>query len=1577
MSVICSSSSRRRALVGATLPALAMTFIPLLAAPAAAQEKVHTYENTPAASIPVVTYTFTPGGTTSFTSTGAAVAIPDNGYNGSQASMGCKSINVPSDGFDLILGPVTVTVPITHTWVGDLTVKLFTPSGSFTLMSRPGYSETADDGSGGNGDSSNLSASSPVTFAMSSGTEAENMGNTIGDTQTVCTSDGICSFNPNNGASTLSEDLADLNLDNKVGTWSLCVGDAVTADTGTLGNWTLNVPSQQRNDTCTTNGLAQTITVPASDSFNVATIGVALNISHANRGDIRAMLRAPSGALLDPLFTDSAADTNDNYDITMAVNSDPSGPPPLNDGTLDPVGEPYYARMVHAPAINFYGGTANGNWTLYLCDGSNNSISGTLNRAKLVLTEPAAATPICTGTPLTYNWADNGNDAYFDNITTGGVTLTLTSSRDLTSDEDNTTGGRRNFTTRTDEFGAQTSHFLMTFDDVDPQDPEEVLLETSWSLSPPVRGLSWLHLDMDFATGAWEDYVRLEGRDSLGNVVPYQVSPVSGTPSFERHADVLQGDTGNVANTSNAGNAAYVFDGEVAAVTVQYMEGDDVADPDEQRIGIGNATWCCFDYGDAPNTYGTQLSGGARHVLGNRTLYLGTYPPDGESDGAPGTAATTDDTTQVPSSSIDDEDGVASFPYYVWPSTTYTVSVTAVNLSATTAGNLVGYIDWNRDGDFADTDEISLTTNVPANTNSPTAFDVTWNNVPINAGGKTATYARFRIAYVAAEAQLPTGLANSGEVEDYPIAENTLPVTIAHVESFADGGLLTVRWTTASEWANGGFAVSGRGAGQDSWTVLAEVAAHAPDSMTPQRYEAVVDALGIDEIVIEDLSLFGERRSHGPFKVGETAGEEPEGLTIDWAAVKAELAAAPAASAARTGMMVSAAAAASATEGLLLVREEGVHRVTHEQLLAAGIDLSGTPAARINLFDNGKAVARWVSTPAGTFGPGSFVEFVGRPALTLASPYDAYTLRVQRTNVTPPAALPAGASATAAFTAEDRHAPDRVYGFSSPNGDPWYDQGLLARGSAATLTRTFDLPDLAAGAVQLTVRAWGYGDWPGNTPPDHHVVVSLNGSVIADERFDGVTAWESTVDVTALVTPAGNTLELRVPGDTGYMFDYMAFEGYSVRYQRQTVALDRRFQGTIPAGTGFVIGGFPDGETVALWRLKGKTWQRGEQTAGGGQVTVKGNGSVWAAAQSGLLTPGIVAGVPAPLDFSTAQYVVVTHPALAGALGDLVALQQGRGLSTEVVTTDRIYAAYSDHATSADALKFFLTTSSKKRTLKYVVLVGADTTDPHNHLGLGSMTLVPTAYLSFVQYVSFSPSDETLVDADGDSLGEVPIGRLPARTPSEVEEMVAKILAWEQNVAPSGRGALLAAGGNGSLFASINQSYANTLDTWAPTVVSVGTQGTAAVRGAVLAALNAGTPLVSYVGHSSIGQWDFTPVLTWQDIASLTNTGRPNLLVQWGCWNAYYVEPNVESLSARLMRTPGVGAAATIGATTLTTESSHMALGTLFYQKLNGTPASVGEAFHAAKVELLTSGAPKDALLGMAFLGDPAMSAPR
>ncbi len=581
------------------------------------------------------------------------------------------------------------------------------------------------------------------------------------------------------------------------------------------------------------------------------------------------------------------------------------------------------------------------------------------------------------------------------------------------------------------------------------------------------------------------------------------------------------------------------------------------------------------------------------------------------------------------------------------------------------------------------------------------------------------------------------------------------------------------------------------------------------------------------------------------------------------------------------------------------------------------------------MVDNGVGVPRFVESAGGIFGSGGYIEFVARPQLTLASPVDAYVLTLDQRRAIAVSSVEPGRGPQGVTTATDRYRSDNIYTFASPNGDPWFDATVLAWGAPATLSRTFDLPDLAAGPVNLKVRLWGYGDQEGSAP-DHHVIVKLNGTEIAQRTFDGFLPWEPEVEVSGVAQASGNVLEIELPWDTGYSWDYIGFEGFEATYSRATVARDERFQGTAEFQRAFRISGFAANAPVAIWKASGPTMTRQLREPVGGVVLAAGGpGNVYAASQSALLRPGIVAGVPAAKLSSQAEYLIVTHPAFADSMADLVELEESRGFETEVVTVDRIFAAYSDHASSAAALKSFLGASLRQGNLRYVLLVGADTTDPYDHLGLGSISFVPTDYRDFPPVARFSPTDETLVDRQNDGVGDVPIGRLPVRTPAELEAVVAKLYAWEAAIGSGQASALLTAGqSDGSRAISfVNESYAASLASWNTVLAQVDDAGVPVVRQQVLEAINSGAHLVSYVGHSSMGQWDFTPILQWQDVATLSNSGLPNLFTAWGCWNSYYVEPTIESLSARLLRQPNAGAAAAIGATTLTTESSHRDVG--------------------------------------------------
>lgn len=167
--------------------------------------------------------------------TGSCLAIPDNAYNGTPESMVCTT----QAGLPQTLQSVKLRLGVQHSFLGDLTVKVITPSNRvITVMSRPGFAEAADDGSGCCGDSSGLSAASPITFSDDATTSAEAMGANQSDARVVCRDDGQCEFAP--AADTAAAgSFADLIGTNGSGNWQICVGDGESLETGSLCSATL------------------------------------------------------------------------------------------------------------------------------------------------------------------------------------------------------------------------------------------------------------------------------------------------------------------------------------------------------------------------------------------------------------------------------------------------------------------------------------------------------------------------------------------------------------------------------------------------------------------------------------------------------------------------------------------------------------------------------------------------------------------------------------------------------------------------------------------------------------------------------------------------------------------------------------------------------------------------------------------------------------------------------------------------------------------------------------------------------------------------------------------------------------------------------------------------------------------------------------------------------------------------------------------------------------------------------------------------------------------------------------------
>jgi hypothetical protein len=517
--------------------------------------------------------------------------------------------------------------------------------------------------------------------------------------------------------------------------------------------------------------------------------------------------------------------------------------------------------------------------------------------------------------------------------------------------------------------------------------------------------------------------------------------------------------------------------------------------------------------------------------------------------------------------------------------------------------------------------------------------------------------------------------------------------------------------------------------------------------------------------------------------------------------------------------------------------------------------------------------------------------------------------------------------------------------------------------------------------ASLELVVWGVTDWPQS--PDHHLQASLNGVALVDQSFDGLV--EKTFKV---VVPGGtlvegtNTLHLTLPGDTGVQYDMIDLDKFSLSYQRVFQADAGGRLSFTAAGGSFTVSNLP-GSNVEVYRQRGAGLVRltdVQVQANGGTYTASFAGTEQAdtylvTTAGGLLSPGLEATRPVANLDQHAQYLIISHPDFISGVAPLVAARQAQGLSVSVVDVNDLYARYSYGIFDPQAIKQYIAYAVQNLGTQYVLLVGGDSYDYRNYLGKGSISFIPSLYMSTGPVANFIPSDPLYADVNGDNVPEVAIGRLPVRTTAELGMVIDKTLAYGSK--SYGRTAVFATDVNDGIvsFKLVGSQFAAEMPSdWVVGNINLDDQSVADARTALVAAMNQGTAMVTFIGHSGPTSWTFSNLFSNADAAGLTNVGKPFVVVQWGCWNTYYVDPVNNFLVQKLLFSGEQGAAAVLGASTLTDSGSEEKLGELMTARLVTPGMTLGEAMREAKLELAkTDPTLKDVLLGWSLMGDPAL----
>ncbi|WP_161602227.1 SdrD B-like domain-containing protein [Tautonia marina] len=193
-----------------------------------------------------------------------------------------------------------------------------------------------------------------------------------------------------------------------------------------------------------------------------------------------------------------------------------------------------------------------------------------------------------------------------------------------------------------------------------------------------------------------------------------------------------------------------------------------------------------FDYGDAPESYGTLLADdGPRHEIVSALRLGGSVDP--EEDGQPDGQALGDDLD-----GNDDEDGVN------FTSALVAGRVNTIIVNASGAGNLSAWLDLDGNGVFDPTDQVL--------TDEPLVAGDNEVDLDLTAIGELEegvdTFARFRFSTDAGLG--PLGEASDGEVEDYAVtiyAASDVGIIIGQVfEDFDGDGLRDPTEVGLNDW---------------------------------------------------------------------------------------------------------------------------------------------------------------------------------------------------------------------------------------------------------------------------------------------------------------------------------------------------------------------------------------------------------------------------------------------------------------------------------------------------------------------------------------------------------------------------------------------------------------------------------------------------------------------------------------------------------------------------------------------------------------------------------------------------------
>ncbi|HZI87668.1 MAG TPA: C25 family cysteine peptidase [Pyrinomonadaceae bacterium] len=848
-----------------------------------------------------------------------------------------------------------------------------------------------------------------------------------------------------------------------------------------------------------------------------------------------------------------------------------------------------------------------------------------------------------------------------------------------------------------------------------------------------------------------------------------------------------------------------------------------------------------------------------------------------------------------------------------------------------------------------------------------------------------------------------TGSDDGLSVDDFSLEiAGTTAVKLAGFNAFYDKTGVLLKWQTSFEVNNLGFNIYREDPAErirlNPSIIAGSALMTAPGApMTAGNSYSWVDPGGTSDSTyyLEDVDVDGTRTTHEPV-VPTTAGAQSGPLTHSYATLLDNLtsglrnnvprqysASRQLSTNSLTGSAVAKVASLSASRlsavdsinssaretqrilaampGLKLsVREDGWYRVMQAAIVGAGFD-ANSDLRYLQLYEDGIEIPIRINSTrnSGPLRAGDSIEFYGASLQTLSTDTRDYWLVSgnvpgKRIKTQSSKNINAGQVWSESFeqTVELR---ERLLYFSGLlNGDTsnFFGQVINSRPVDQKLSIRH-LHSRTTSGSRLEVALQGV------TWQDHAVSVMVNGLEVGSVSFSGLAHIVGEFSLRPGVLREGeNTVTFqRLNGEMDIsLVDYVRLS------YPHTFQADDDYLQFVLAGSARVSG-FSNPRVYLLDITEPHNVhvhsQKTEKTVDGYSITLQTDQTRTFVALSDQRVRQVAAiSFNRPSNWNAnvkgADFLIITHRDFIGSVEPLAHLRQREGMTVAVLDVQDIFDEFSYGAPGPRAIRDFLswTQTHWERAPQFVLLVGDGSFDPRNHLGNnGDPDVVPSPLVDTA--LLETASDDWFVDFDNDGIGEMSLGRLPARTASEAETMISRIVNYvSENTVQK----VLMVTDRSDINATFTfEAASDELAALLPSSFGIqriyrGNRAASDLRDEIISGINQGVQVVNFMGHGSVEVWTGESIFSTSDTSRLTNGDRLPLVLMMTCLNGLYQNPVRGSLAESLVRSEMGGAIAVWTSSGMTPPSPQLDMSRVLFNDLFGSESlRLGEAIRNAK----------------------------